>query len=510
MERIAETLRHDPALSSKILKTANSALYGQSQTISTITRALLVLGLSAVKTLALGFSLVTTLRRPEDTSFDHVGYWRRSLYTATAARTLSQHLRMARREEVFLGGLLQDLGMVAMSQALGDGYTRLVRQAGADHASLGRLEEDTFGMDHAEVGAALAERWNLPPMLVAAIRFHENPDAAEEDVLPLVRCVALGNRVAEVFLSEETGGRALELYHTQSGAWFDVGSELADQMLREIHQQTDEMARLFDLPTGNLGNAEEILARANEALMQITLHSQQRTKQLVDEVNADSLTGSLNRRAFDACVAECFSSATASRPLSVLFVDIDHFKTFNDTHGHAVGDRVLKVFAATLSAAVGDRGQVFRYGGEEFAVVCPGADVGAAVAAAEEARHAVAHEPGCVSVTTARSWVSPAASVSRLTTVARLIASHHWSRRPTTVSIPRNMRVETASARTRQDTRKCPPGSPRQCRPSRCVGRSTSCSAHCACQTWQVSHRRPIALPDSESARPCHRARRTA
>ena len=51
-----------------------------------------------------------------------------------------------------------------------------------------------------------------------------------------------------------------------------------------------------------------------------------------------------------------------------------------------------EVFAATLSAAVGDRGQVFRYGGEEFAVVCPGADVGAAVAAAEEARHAVAHE----------------------------------------------------------------------------------------------------------------------
>ena len=392
IDQVAETLRHDPALSSKILKIANSAMYGQSQQISTITRAILVLGLSAVKTLALGFSLVTTLKRPEDASFDHVGYWRRSLYTATAARTLSQHLQMARREEPFLGGLLQDLGMVAMSQALGDEYAPLVRQAGADHRSLCRLERDAFGVDHAEIGAALAEEWKLPPMLVAPIRYHESPDAAPEDVLPLVRCVALGNRVAEIFLSEEGGGNALDLYHTQGAAWFDMRHDVAGQVLREIHQQTDEMARLFDVPTGNLGNAEEILARANEALMQITLQSQRQTTQLVDEVNTDVLTGSLNRRAFDVFVAECFGSASPSRPVSVLFVDMDHFKTFNDTHGHAVGDRVLKVLTATLRAAVGDRGKVFRYGGEEFAVVCPGVDVGAALVAAEEARHAVANE----------------------------------------------------------------------------------------------------------------------
>ena len=81
MNRIAETLRHDPALSSKILRTANSAFYGQSQTISTISRALVVMGLSAVKTLALGFSLVAIIKHPGKTDFDHVGYWRRSLYT---------------------------------------------------------------------------------------------------------------------------------------------------------------------------------------------------------------------------------------------------------------------------------------------------------------------------------------------------------------------------------------------------------------------------------------------
>ena len=386
MNRVAETLRHDPALSSKILKTANSAFYGQSQTIGTIERALVVIGLSAVKTLVLGFSLVTTLKRSETTGFDHVAYWRRSLYTATAAQVLSQNLRTARREEAFLGGLLQDLGMVAMNQALGDEYAQLVQQVGADHASLHELERETLGVDHAEVGAALAEAWKFPPFLVAPIRHHERPAAAAADVLPLVLTVALGNRVAEVFLREEKGGGALDAYHTQAGEWFDVPADVADAALREIHQQTEMMGRLFELPTGSLANVDEILSSANETLMQITLESQQQNRKLVDEVNTDPLTDAFNRRAFDAFASASFEAATVSRPVSVLFADIDHFKTFNDTHGHAVGDRVLKVFAATLTEAVGDRGKVFRYGGEEFTIVCPGADVAAAAMVAEAGR----------------------------------------------------------------------------------------------------------------------------
>jgi diguanylate cyclase (GGDEF)-like protein len=389
MNRIAETLQRDPALSSKILKIANSPFYGQSQTIGTISRALVVLGLNSVKTLALGFSLVATLKHPGKTDFDYVGYWRRSLYTATAARILSQNVRTARREEAFLGGLLQDVGVVAMSQALGDQYAALVQQVGSDHASLRGLEQKALGLDHSEVGAALAEAWNLPPLLVAPIRYHESPGAAGEDILPLVRTVSLGNRVAEIFLSEEGRGGALGTYHTQVGEWFDSPRDQADSMLMEIHQQTDEMGRLFDLPTGPLGNADEILSSANEALMQITLESQQRNQQLADEVKTDPLTAALNRRAFDAFVSDSFRAATESRPVSVLFLDVDHFKTFNDSHGHAVGDRVLKVFAATLKEAVGDRGEVFRYGGEEFTIVCPDTDVEAAAMVAEDARYAV-------------------------------------------------------------------------------------------------------------------------
>ena len=392
---IADVVQHDPALSGKILRTVNSAFYGQERTIGTISRALQVLGLNSVKTLALGFSLVGNLKGADDKGFDHVGYWRRSLYTATAARTLSRSAGLVQQEEAFLGGLLQDLGMVALSQALGTQYGAVLQAAGPRHASLRDYEAAALGVDHAEVGAALAESWGLPPLLVGPIRHHESPGDADDELQGIVRSVALGNRVAEIFLNDRGDGAALDAYHTQAEEWFGLTRAEADTQLRQIHEETEEMGRLFNLPTGNLGNPDEILARANEALMQITLQSQQENRQLITEVTTDALTGASNRRAFDQFVVDQFEKATSGKPISALFIDIDHFKRFNDTYGHAMGDRVLIVFTQTLRRAVAPRGTVFRYGGEEFAVVCPETDATMAAQIAEAARLAIEHD-ACV------------------------------------------------------------------------------------------------------------------
>ena len=305
---IADAVQHDPALSSKILKTVNSAFYGQVREVSTVSRALQILGLNSVKTLALGFSLVGNLKATKDWGFDHVAYWRRSIYAATAARTLSRHAGILQHEEAFIGGLLQDLGMVAMSQALGEEYASVLRAAGPDHSSLCEHEMLALGVDHAEVGAALAEVWKLPPVLVAPIRHHERPDDAEAELQTLVRSVALGNRVADIFISDEGDGAALDTYFTQADAWFGIPRNEAEPTLKQIHEQTADLSDLFDLPTGDLGSPDEILARANETLMQMTLQSQQENRQLVDQVSTDALTGLSNRRALDGYVNDQFAS----------------------------------------------------------------------------------------------------------------------------------------------------------------------------------------------------------
>src|SRR4051812_32949582 len=115
---IARIISKDPALSSKILRTVNSSFYGRSQNVSTISHALVILGLQSVKTLVLGFSLVTNLANNKSKGFKHVSYWRRSIYAATAARSLAAKLGLVQAEEAFLATLLMDIGMMVLDQVV--------------------------------------------------------------------------------------------------------------------------------------------------------------------------------------------------------------------------------------------------------------------------------------------------------------------------------------------------------------------------------------------------------
>ena len=110
-----------------------------------------------------------------------------------------------------------------------------------------------------------------------------------------------------------------------------------------------------------------------------------------EEAETDALTGIGNRKRFDRRLRELATAACeAGVPLSLLLADIDHFKEFNDTYGHTIGDRVLTLVAANLRELVGPRAEVFRYGGEEFAALAYDVEVMAAVEIAEIMRRSVA------------------------------------------------------------------------------------------------------------------------
>ena len=397
IKQIAQTIQHDPALTSKILKTVNSSFYGQAHSVGTISHALVVLGLNSVKTLALGFSLVSSLAQPSEGGFNHFQFWKRSLYGAVAARCLAKQVGLVQQEEAFLGGLLQDMGLLGMLETIGDEYLFILNDVGNDHAMLKQREQLAFDLDHAELGGILADKWKLPPILANSIRFHDDPDSAPKDILPAVRCVALGSYAAEVFVNPDAAGEALDHYYTLANEWFSMNQEQAEPLLNSIHTGTVEMKLLFDLPTGEFESSEVILAHANEALLNLSMIQQQQTaqlvaknKELVAQAEVDPLTGVANRRKFNDYIEKQFAhTQQTAGPFSILFLDVDHFKKFNDTYGHLTGDQVLCEVAGTLSDVTRSNGLVCRYGGEEFAIIIPDTDRITAAKKAEEVRQAI-------------------------------------------------------------------------------------------------------------------------
>jgi len=171
---VAQVISSDPALTAKVLKTVNSSFYGLPHQVGTINRAIVLLGMQTVKTLALGFSLAGSLNSNRSARFDYVRFWRQSLFSAVAARTLSKSLYIKDPEESFLIGLLSDIGTLAMHRALGEEYDQLLDACQGDQVELVRLSREKFDLDHAQVGGAMAEHWKFPPAVVEPIRQHHD------------------------------------------------------------------------------------------------------------------------------------------------------------------------------------------------------------------------------------------------------------------------------------------------------------------------------------------------
>jgi diguanylate cyclase (GGDEF)-like protein len=399
MGEIAELISNDPALSSKILKTVNSSFYGLPKQVSTISHALVILGLQAVKTLALGFSLLTNLQGNTSDGFNYMAFWKRSIYSAVAGRLLAKKIRLVQQEEAFLAGLLADVGILVMHRTLGLEYDALYLQAGGDHDLLMTLCRTKFDLDHPLVGAMLAETWQLPPVLSRPIACHHNPVEADPQLKPLVEVVYTAMIVGEVFSSEDPAKPILRA-REELATRFKLSPEVIEALLAEIGSSTREVAKLFELNIGQNRSYPEILEEAQQTLIQLSLQTQQQVQTIRKEnetlqvkATTDPLTGLANRARFNEFFEEQFTRAfKLQRPLSILFLDIDHFKKVNDTYGHQAGDEVLRRVGKLLKLAVRNIDLAARYGGEEFAVILTETDSNAAAQMADEIRQAIQSE----------------------------------------------------------------------------------------------------------------------
>jgi two-component system cell cycle response regulator len=397
LTELAATIQNDQGLAAKVLRTVNSSFYGLRTRCANINKALVLLGLGPVKALALGFSLVSSVDSKGNDGFDYSAYWRRGLFTAVGAKCIAEVAGRKFGDEAFLGGLLQDIGCIALHRALRREYSEVIASAGGDHRKLLKLELEAFEIGHTDVGAMLAARWKFPDQLIIPVKYHERPSAAPLEHSDLVRAVGLGNLIHDV-LSNPDPIESLRRLYTSSKHWFDISESRVDEALHRASEASREMASLFQLDVGAASNSEAVLQAAESRLLEMS-RAPLATSPLPGDVQAlvksstdiDPMTGALSRTGFDRVVRSAFETVrTSGESLSLVQVSLDGLRDFGTALGQTACDDLVCASTSLLAQHFGPFGAVIcRLNGEIFAGVIVGAQSPDLATAAERFRAGV-------------------------------------------------------------------------------------------------------------------------
>ena len=171
---LAQKISHDQAMAAKTLRLANSSFFGLSRQVMAISEATAIIGMHTVRSIALGAGLVDAFEADRCQRFNLAAFWRHAIGTALCAEALAPCFD-AESGIAFGFGLMHDIGRVALASAMPEQYSDALRLRARDDLPLMIAEREMLGFTHADVGAALAERWLLPTSLVDAIRYHHEP-----------------------------------------------------------------------------------------------------------------------------------------------------------------------------------------------------------------------------------------------------------------------------------------------------------------------------------------------
>jgi HD-like signal output (HDOD) protein len=186
IEKMADYISQDVAISSALLRWANSALFGQRFQVNTIKKAIIVLGTDIVKNLVLSESINQTIARkvPAVKGFDSAKFEKHSMATAIIARLLIKSLHctdLNRHDRAFIAGLLHDMGKLVAASFFSDQFAKAIALAKKRKCPLIEAEMETYGTQHAELGGFLAKWWALPPFIVNTICWHHQPQSTPVD-----------------------------------------------------------------------------------------------------------------------------------------------------------------------------------------------------------------------------------------------------------------------------------------------------------------------------------------
>lgn len=231
-------IKNDPALSVKVLKVVNSAFYGLPGQVASVDRAIILLGLSAVKNIAIAASIARLFKgRRISEKFSASDLWRHSVAVAVAAHGIakaSPHPCMP--DEIFVAGMIHDIGLMVERQAFPDEFAEVINLCTGTEENFLELERRIIGVDHQAFGVGLATKWKFPRHLKAAVGFHHNPEALSVELRNMATLIHMADMMC---CEEEIGFYLTAQGGTLTQDMFDT-LEVTPEQIQEIRESLAE------------------------------------------------------------------------------------------------------------------------------------------------------------------------------------------------------------------------------------------------------------------------------
>ena len=241
---LSRVISLDPVLTGQVLRLINSAYYALPHGITTLPRAIIMLGINTVKNLALSLAVLETMSGKGGMRMvSSNDFWEHCLCVGVSARCISEikGASLSEREDFFIAGLLHDIGKIPLNKQFPEQYHRAFNKANCngDPRPLFWAENEIFGLDHCTVGRLIAEKWQLGESLIQALAHHHRADDSHPDAQDFVTVVALANACAKCWQVGAAGDSVaddnlLSDLRNQVGAHNLKLEELHEHVLEEI------------------------------------------------------------------------------------------------------------------------------------------------------------------------------------------------------------------------------------------------------------------------------------
>lgn len=233
---IEKEILKDQGYTAKVLKLANSAYYGVSRGIKTVSQAITLLGFREIRSMVLASSVGNVLSMElKGYALEREALWKQSQICAITAGAISKKIKYKYPDQAYVAGLLRDIGKVILDHYLNDQFQTIMDLVNEGNRPFIEVEEQVLGFNHCHVGAKIAEKWQLPEDLVEAIALHHEPEkAATDPKLVAITHIAdslvmmMGFHIGSDGLAYNLSNSAMELLNLDESMITDIISEVAD------------------------------------------------------------------------------------------------------------------------------------------------------------------------------------------------------------------------------------------------------------------------------------------